>query len=197
MALTDWLQVIIAFFTVVIAICAVYISYKSFKMSKSTLAEQQEHDQLSVRPILTFGSFSFWDHTSLYLGNNGMGPAIIKSITVYYDNNVQIKEPKEPWPPKNLLSLDVPNIAYEINDYPADSAIIVGNTADLISCNMTDRTNTDQIDEMNSVAKELNKIKKVVAEYTDIYGKKTWTASTEYFFPKYSWPYYDTPNKKP
>jgi len=52
------------------------------------LSVVRKHNQLSVRPFLAFWSWhDGTDNTySLYLQNNGIGPAIITSFSVYVDN---------------------------------------------------------------------------------------------------------------
>ncbi len=71
---------------VVIAICAVVVSVWQGRISERQLEIEREHNRLTVRPYLD--AYYLWEGSSkwtLNLTNEGIGPAIVKSISYFYE----------------------------------------------------------------------------------------------------------------
>lgn len=191
----DWTdpQNIIAIATAAIACFGLFISCISVYVSRKTLDEQKEHDQLSVRPIGAFAICQLDQKFAVTLENCGVGPLIIESIEVdLYDE----KGPKA-WPfdllgKGNHLDLE---IRWGLKDY----AVIAGKSFDLLLCkidpeiqkiidemhanegkpidlNKINPKIKEKIREINAIKEGLNKIRQIRVNYTDIYGKTPfWT----------------------
>jgi len=180
---TDWTdpQNIIAIATAIIAICAVCLSIKTMK-------EQQEHDQLSLRPIAKIRSINNSNKKlAISIENNGPGSLIIKSIIVNWDsNNNQNKHEdwetnKKPIPlfqgTKETVGLDRWEeirhhiiLSADLENY----AISPGESFCLIDCSIDAAISSKEIDLIKS---DLKKLKKIVLKYTDIYNydrKQRW-----------------------
>ncbi len=75
------------FAVVIIAVSAVVVSVWQGRISEKHLEIAREHNRLTVKPYLDF--FTGWENENkwvIILSNEGIGPAIVKSIEYSYDN---------------------------------------------------------------------------------------------------------------
>lgn len=73
---------IAAYSTVLISICALALSIFS-------AIESQKHDRISVQPRLEFTNShaKTADEAGIYLENNGLGPAFVTDLRIYFNGN--------------------------------------------------------------------------------------------------------------
>lgn len=99
--MTDWTdpQNIIALGIVIVAILAFFVSLYSIYQSNKAFAQQQKHNQLSVRPICNIGHIMGTLGCVIWIANTGVGPMIIKSIKTR-NNQGNVKDYPGDWIPQ-------------------------------------------------------------------------------------------------
>ena len=75
--------------TVVLSVCAVATAYFSWKLSEKSLAAQEKHNRLSLRPIPYIALADYEHLLRVKCVNDGAGPYIIKSVQVARGNDVR------------------------------------------------------------------------------------------------------------
>src|SRR4029077_4231305 len=65
-----------------VAFLSLLVAVQAFRVARNTARAQQEHNRLSVRPLLNIAFGNYDLNLFVSLVNNGTGPAVIKSITV-------------------------------------------------------------------------------------------------------------------
>src|SRR5262249_20934 len=78
-------------FQAIVALASLVIAVLAFLSSRKTSRAQQEHNRLSVRPLLNIAIGNYELNLFVSLVNNGTGPAVIKSIT-----DIGAANPSEP-----------------------------------------------------------------------------------------------------
>ncbi|MBM6550305.1 hypothetical protein [Marinomonas ostreistagni] len=88
MDISDWTGIA----NVVTAVCSVGIASYAVKISKNQSIANREHNELSIRPLLTYSTdYNFkTGHFKLFIKNSGLGPAIITDFVAYRDKHIVI-----------------------------------------------------------------------------------------------------------
>jgi hypothetical protein len=71
------------------AIAAVFVSFISLLLALWALAVQRRHNFYSVRPLASIGRADYENRISVKLHNNGVGPLIIKKLSVSDGKNTK------------------------------------------------------------------------------------------------------------
>lgn len=77
---------IIAIIAVIVSVYSMYISREELVLSSKVAEEQILQNRLSVKPLLSFASFreSYNSINGIRLQNDGLGPALIDSMKLFY-----------------------------------------------------------------------------------------------------------------
>ncbi|WP_421854686.1 hypothetical protein [Marinomonas sp.] len=86
MDLSDWTDIA----SVVTAVCSVAIACYAVKIAKDQAVASREHNELSIRPLLTSSTDCNFEtgHFKLFIKNFGLGPAIVTDFIAYRDGGV-------------------------------------------------------------------------------------------------------------
>lgn len=172
---SDWgdPQNITAIATTIIAIVALYMSYRSIKLShetikitKATFEEQQKHDRLSVKPIMDILTLNFPGTLNIRILNGGLGPMIIKSIEIFKDGDVEMRNLQ--WPPTILSEIryrygNLPTVMGRLEECP----ILNGAYLEIFSY-VYDITNKDQVIAGNEIRRALKDLI-IKIKFTSVY----------------------------
>lgn len=85
----------------VIAVCAMITSIYATVITFRSFKAQRKHNILSVKPLLHIAQFDYENCIKITISNNGIGPAIIKSIKVQ-KNEHEVKTSIFHWLPEKL-----------------------------------------------------------------------------------------------
>ena len=85
----------------IIALCAMLISVFATIITFYSFKAQRRHNTLSVKPLLHIAQFDYENCIKITVSNNGIGPAIIKSIKVQ-KNEHEVKTSIFHWLPEKL-----------------------------------------------------------------------------------------------
>lgn len=88
----NFLSLITTIATVIIALCALFLSYWQFRALS-------RHNKLSIKPLITFEVYSAETENGfgIYIRNSGIGPAIVKNFKIVVDSTEIIAERPELW----------------------------------------------------------------------------------------------------
>lgn len=148
------------------AILALAISGLSIFLTWKTLRAQKAHNRISVKPIGEVGVGDYEDNIFVSLRNVGLGPLIIKKVSVF-DGTNSIDKPLIEFMPE--LRDDCAWEDFRAN--VSERALLAGSELILIKLS---GTTSDSIYVWNrdNVRKELAKLS-IVFEYTDMYETKS------------------------
>jgi hypothetical protein len=85
----------------IIALCAMVTSVFATVITFGSFRVQRKHNILSVKPLLHIAQFDYENCIKIIISNNGVGPAIVKSINVR-KNEHEVKTSIFHWLPEKL-----------------------------------------------------------------------------------------------
>jgi hypothetical protein len=162
-------------------VVALVLAFLAFVLSIWNSWETRRHNRLTVSPHLWFNLILGWneDLVGINLANNGVGPAIIKNISYYIDNNKVDPSPSLTKVMEKAVNiLDHDWIIWSSNS--TGTTIPSGEKTWLVAA----RCNITPAEYRNSFIKALSRLK-ILVEYESIYNepKKTSINISESFGP--------------
>ena len=155
---SNWIDIA----TVVLSLGAVATAYFSWKLGEKSLAAQEKHSRLSLRPIPYVALADYESFLRVKFVNDGAGPYIIKSIQVARGN--EFKSDLISWmnsPPDGLFWSVFTSNFQDRGVLPNNEVILLELQGD-----ENDPTFVTFRDECRLRLSQL----RVILEYTDIYG---------------------------
>ena len=152
----------------IIAAASAFIALCAFVLTIVQLFQIRKHNRLSVTPYIGF-YISFGTETfplGLHLANNGVGPAIIKRLSIFLDNQPFSTSIGHPW---NMVWMKAgynkPAVAYSFPE--ADTVIRVGEIFPLLAVDKGFESDTERY-EFSQALKRVD----LEVHYETVYGEK-------------------------